>query len=95
MNTRLTPGMAAYLRDFESGWRNPHGIKVKIIFHKTGEVINEPVKLTPAGNLSSADKSRWLPPAETKRKRPVAIAPPLTPISIQPTTTNQAGQTNE
>lgn len=92
MSDRLLPGMAAYVKDFETGWRNPHRIKVRIYFHHTGEVIEQPLRLTRAGNLAPADKARLLPPAKGKRKRANSGVSAAAPSLINPVS---KGQVNE
>jgi hypothetical protein len=76
MSSRLLPGMSRYLKDFETERRNPHQIKVKLFFRKSGLTVEGPLRLTTQGNLSSADKERYLsPPAKEANSGTSAVGP--------------------
>ncbi len=49
------PAMRKYLRDFESGRRNPDKIRCRFVT-PDGEVIERPIRLGAAGNVAKADR---------------------------------------
>ena len=62
---KLTRSLRRYVREFETGVANPHGIRVRIRF-KDGREIDEPVQLTDTGRVSSQYR---LPPGPGRHER--------------------------